>query len=538
MGRDEERAATALDWKNPYPTVRRPTFARNVVSTSQMLGSQAGLRMLLKGGNAIDAALATAITLTITEPISNGIGSDAFLIFWDGKQLHGYNGSGRSPKQWTPKYFAGHQSMPTRGPNSVTVPGCVATWAEVSKMFGRLPFKALFEPAIEYAERGFPVSQFVSTRWQQQIEELKVQPGFEQYFMPNGRAPLPGEMFRIPDAAKTLRRIAETKGKAFYKGEIAAQIAAHSQAHGGAMTEADLAAHKGEWTTPLEMHYKGLTVHELPPNGQGIVCLIALGILAHLDVDRYPVDSADSTHLQIEAVKLAFADAYRYVSEPKTLEFDPQHLLDTEYLKSRAKLIDPKRAQVFAHGKPPKSSGTVYLTAADADGMMVSMIQSNFAGFGSGCVVPDTGVSLQNRGNGFVLTPGHPNRVGPRKRPYQTIIPGFITKNGQPLMSFGLMGGNMQPQGHTQLVVRMADYGQGPQAAIDGPRFRFVQGLEINCEVSFPQSSLEELTRRGHQIKAMPEGYFDYGCSQIIRSMGDGYAVASDARRDSLAVGF
>ncbi len=538
MGSNDARTLAQLDWTNPYPTVRRPTVARNVVSTSQMVGSQAGLRMLLQGGNAIDAALATAICLTVTEPISNGIGSDAFLIFWDGKQLQGYNGSGRAPAKWTPEYFAGQKSMPMRGWNSVTVPGCVATWAEVSQKFGRLPFEKLFEPAIDYAERGYIVSPFVATRWASQVEELKVQPGFSDTFMPNGRAPQPGELFKMPDAGKTLRRIAETKGEAFYRGDIAAKIAAHSQAHGGVMTEADLAAHTNEWATPLAMNYRELTVHELPPNGQGIVALIALGILSNFDMASHPVDSADSAHLQIEAIKLAFADAYRYVSEPKTLEFDAQHLLDPDYLKSRARLIDRKQAQAFAHGKPPRSGGTVYLNAADADGMMVSMIQSNFSGFGSGCVVPGTGVSMQNRGNGFVLTPGHPNLVGPGKRPYQTIIPGFITRNGQPLMSFGLMGGNMQPQGHTQVVVRMADYGQSPQAAIDGPRFRFVGGKEINCEMGFGTATLEELARRGHELKAMPEGYFDYGCSQIIRRLDDGYLAASDARRDSLAVGF
>ncbi len=529
---------SSLSWDLPYTVRRNPTPARNVVSTSQMLGAQAGLRMMLQGGNAIDAALATAICLTITEPISNGIGSDAFAIIWDGKQLHGLNASGRAPSKWTPEFFAGRSSMPMRGWNSVTVPGCVAGWLDMSQKFGKLSFESLFEPAIEYAEAGYIVSPFVARRWAMQVEELKVQPGFSQYFMPSGRAPEPGEMFRIPDAAKTLRRIAHSRGEAFYQGELAAKIAAHSEANGGVMTVLDLAGHTNEWVKPLEMTYRDLTIHEIPPNGQGIVCLIALGILKNLDIDRYPVDSPDSTHAQIEAVKLAFADAYRYVSEPSTLEFDSNLLLDPDYLKQRAKLIDMKRAQIFSHGKPPKTGGTVYLTAADASGMMVSMIQSNFAGFGSGCVVPDTGISMQNRGNGFVLTPGHPNRVGPGKRPFQTIIPGFITKNGQPLMSFGLMGGNMQPQGHTQLVVRMADYHQGPQAAIDAPRFRFVGGLEINCEQTYPEATLQELARRGHDIKAMPDGYFDYGCSQIIRKLDVGYVACSDARRDSLAVGF
>ena len=529
---------SALSWDLPYPVRRNPTPARNVVATSQMLGAQAGLRMLLQGGNAVDAALATAICLTITEPISNGIGSDAFAIIWDGTRLHGLNASGRAPAKWTPEYFAGRSGMPMRGWNSVTVPGCVAGWIDMSQKFGKLPFESLFAPAIEYAEDGYIVSPFVARRWATQVDELQVQPGFSQYFMPNGKPPQAGELFRIPDAGKSLRRIAQSRGEAFYQGELAAQMAGHAAANGGVMAVADLAAHKNEWVKPLTMDYRDFTVHEIPPNGQGIVCLIALGILKNLDIDRYPVDSPDSVHVQVEAVKLAFADAYRYVSEPQTLEFDPNHLLDPDYLKQRAKRIDMQHAQVLGHGKPPKTGGTVYLTAADANGMMVSMIQSNFAGFGSGCVVPGTGISMQNRGNGFVLTSGHPNQVGPGKRPFQTIIPGFITKNGQPLMSFGLMGGNMQPQGHTQLVLRMADHGQGPQAAIDGPRFRFVQGLEINCENSFPEATLKELARRGHAIKAMPDGYFDYGCSQIIRKLDAGYVACSDARRDSLAVGF
>jgi gamma-glutamyltranspeptidase/glutathione hydrolase len=264
---------------------------------------------------------------------------------------------------------------------------------------------------------------------------------------------------------------------------------------------------------------------------------MALGILSHFDVASHPVDSADSLHLQIEAVKLAFADAYRYVADPRFMDVKPAQMLDAAYLKTRAKLIDMKRAQDFGHGKPP-SGGTVYLAAADASGMMVSMIQSNFNGFGSGVVVPGTGISLQNRGCGFVLTPGHPNQVAPRKRPFHTIIPGFVTKGGEPVMTLGLMGGSMQPQGHTQLMVRMADYGQNPQAAIDAPRFRIVQGLEVNVEPGFAPSVLEELTRRGHRIAALPLGYMDFGSSQLILRMKDGYAGAADPRRDSLAVGY
>jgi len=532
-----QRAAKPLVFDTPYPTRRRPTLARNVVSTSQPLAAQAGLRMLLAGGNAVDAALAAAITLTVVEPISNGIGSDAFAIIWDGKQLHGLNASGRSPAAWTPEYFKGHKTMPVRGWNSVSVPGCVSAWVDLSKRFGKLPFAKLFEPAIGYAAEGFVVTPFIAERWDPQVPELRGQPGFAEAFLRDGRSPRVGEIFRFPDQAKTLEKIAATKGDAFYRGELAEGIEAHAKANGGAMTRADLAAHANDWVGTISQDYRGLTVHEIPPNGQGIVCLMALGILSNFDVADYPVDSADSVHLQIEAVKLAFADAYRFVADPKAMEFAPARLLDPDYLKSRAKLIDTKRAQDFGHGSPPKG-GTVYLTAADASGMMVSMIQSNYLGFGSGVVVPGTGISLQNRGSGFVLMPGHPNLVAPSKRPFHTIIPGFVTRNGAPLMSFGLMGGSMQPQGHTQMMVRMADYGQGPQGAIDAPRFRIVQGRQVTFEDEWPATAIADLAARGHEVMKLPEDYNAFGCAQIAHRLEDGYLCASDARRDSLAAGF
>ena len=532
-----QRTAKPIVFDTPYPTHRRPTLARNVVSTSQPLAAQAGLRMLIAGGNAVDAALGAAITLTVVEPISNGIGSDAFAIIWDGKQLHGLNASGRSPAAWTPEYFKGQKAVPVRGWNSVSVPGCISAWVELSKKFGKLPFEKLFEPAIEYAANGFPVSPFVAERWNPQVPELRGQPGFADAFLPGGRSPRAGEIFRFPDQARTLEKIAATKGEAFYRGELAEKIEAHAGANGGAMKRADLAAHTNDWVGTISQDYRGLTVHEIPPNGQGIVCLMALGILSNFDVADHPVDSADSVHLQIEAVKLAFADAYRFVGDARAMQVSPEQLLDPDYLASRARLIDMKRAQDFGAGSPPKG-GTVYLTAADASGMMVSMIQSNFMGFGSGVVVPGTGVSLQNRGSGFVLSPGHPNQVAPGKRPFHTIIPGFVTRNGAPLMSFGLMGGSMQPQGHTQMMVRMADYGQGPQGAIDGPRFRVVQGLSVTFEEEWPEATVADLAARGHRVMKLPEDYNAFGCAQIAHRLEDGYLCASDARRDSLPVGF
>jgi len=525
-----------FSWELPYAWPRKPIFAANIVATSQPLAAQAGLAMLAAGGNAVDAILATAITLTLVEPVSNGIGSDAYAIIWDGQRLHGLNASGRSPAGWTPEFFAGQKGVPVRGWNSVSVPGCVSAWRALSERFGKLPFEKLFERAIGYGRDGFLVSLTIAGQWAAQTPELKLQPGFAEAFLSQGRPPAPGERFRFPAHAATLEKIAATKGDAFYKGELAEKLEVHAKAHSGVMKASDLAAHKPDWVDTLTMDYRGYTLHELPPNGQGIVALIALGILENFDVASLPVDSADSVHLQIEAVKLAFADAQAYVADIDHMPFPPKRLLDKGYLAARAKLIDMKKAQPFAAGTPPRG-GTVYLTAADASGMMVSMIQSNYMGFGSGVVVPGTGISLQNRGATFVLKEGHPNRVGPGKRPYQTIIPGFVTRDGKPVMSFGVMGGTMQPQGHTQVMVRIADYRQNPQAASDGPRFRWVQGLDVSVEGGFPAATLEELKRRGHRIVTVDD-YNQFGCAQMIWKLEGGYLAAGDPRRDGQAVGF
>jgi len=527
----------AFTYDFPYAWPRKPLLARNVVATSQPLAAQAGLSMYYAGGNAVDAILATAITLTLVEPVSNGIGSDLYAILWDGKAMHGLNSSGRSPALWTPEYFGDAKSMPARGWNSVSVPGCVAGWRALSEKFGKLPFAKLFEPAIRYGREGYLVSPTIAKQWALQAKELHSQPGFAEAFMPGGRPPAAGELFRFPEHASSLEKIAATKGEAFYKGELAEKMEAHAKQHNAAMRVSDLAAHTPQWQDTLTVGYRGYTVHELPPNGQGIVALIALGILEQFDVASLPVDSADSLHLQIEAQKLAFADALAYVADMDYMPFPPKQLLDPAYLKSRAALIDKKRAQPFAAGVPPKG-GTVYLTAADASGMMVSLIQSNYMGFGSGVVVPGTGISLQNRGATFVMKEGHPNRVGPKKKPYQTIIPGFLSKDGKPVMSFGVMGGTMQPQGHAQVVVRIADYGQNPQAACDGPRFRWVQGMEVNVEGGFAPAVLSDLAARGHKLAELKEGYMDFGSCQAIWKLEDGYLAASDPRRDGQAVGY
>lgn len=540
--------AMNFDFHNPYASTRLPLFARNVVSTSHPLAAQAGLRMLLKGGNAVDAAIAAAAALTITEPVSNGLGSDAFCILWDGQRLHGLNASGPAPDSWTPAYFErkyGVQAAPPkRGWDSVTVPGAVAAWVALSDRFGKLPFADLLEPAIEVAERGYLIPVVVQQKWAAATPELHSQPGFAQSFLPWGRAPQVGELFRFPAAARGLRAIAQSKGRAFYEGEIAQALEKFSADHGGSLSVGDLAGYQPEWVEPIAKSYRGYTVHEIPPNGQGIAALMALGILSHFDLASLPVDGVASQHLQIEAMKLAFADVYRYVADPRSMEISPDQMLDEAYLASRARLIDVRRAQRFAAGNPVKG-GTIYLTAADESGMMVSFIQSNYMGFGSGVVEPTYGVSLQNRGHGFSTDPAAlnaANRVAPGRRPFHTIIPAFLTRQGQPVMSFGVMGGNMQPQGHMQTLVRMIDYGQNPQAACDAPRWRFNQGLNINAEAGLNPQTIGGLQALGHELDVINDSYQDFGAGQFIWRAGDpsveGYVVASDGRRDGQAVGF
>ncbi len=528
---------TRFTWEFPYSSQRMPVLAANVVATSQPLAAQAGLRMLSMGGNAVDAALATAITLTVVEPTMNGIGSDAFALVWDRTQLRALNASGRAPKAWSPARFASHNTMPLAGWDSVTVPGVVSGWAALSARFGQLAFAELFAPAIGYAENGFLVSPTVARQWQTQAPQLMDQPGFAEAFLPGGRAPVAGELFRNPSQARTLKSIAESHGEAFYRGELAQKIAAASRSQGGAMTTEDLAAHQPDWIEPIGQDYRGMRLHEIPPNGQGIAALMALGILGNFDLAQVPVDSADSMHLQMEAMKLAFADVYRYVADPSSMKISAATMLNPDYLRSRAALIDRGRAQDFGHGVPP-GSGTVYLTVADASGMMVSYIQSNYNGFGSGVVVPDTGISLHNRGFGFSLQSGHPNQVGPGKRPFHTIIPAFVTQGGEPLMSFGVMGADMQPQGHVQMMVRIADYGQNPQAAADGPRWKVFKGRQIAIEHAVTASVAAELARRGHQVRQTERWNMEFGASQLIYRVDGGYLAASEPRRDGQAVGF
>jgi gamma-glutamyltranspeptidase / glutathione hydrolase len=367
------------------------------------------------------------------------------------------------------------------------------------------------------------------------VPDLKEVPGFAEHFMPRGRAPEAGEKFVAPAHARTLERIAATRGEAFYRGELAQRMVDHARSHGGAMTSDDLATHTVDWVEALAHDYRGYSLHEIPPNGQGIAAQIALGILEGFDMGAIPVDSADSLHLQIEAMKLAFADAYEYVSDADTMRVKNADLLDKEYLRARSRQVDPKRAKAPQHGMPGRG-GTVYLTSADQSGMMVSYIQSNYQGFGSGIVVD--GISMQNRGYGFVLRPGHANIVAPRKRPFHTIIPAFVTQQGRPVMSYGVMGGSMQAQGHAQVMVRLGDYRQNPQAASDAPRWRVGDGGEINIEQGVSPEVVADLERRGHRMVRADRWSTDFGRAQLIYKLDDGYLGASERRTDGQAVGF
>jgi gamma-glutamyltranspeptidase/glutathione hydrolase len=526
-----------MHWALPYPSRRQPICAANVVATSQPLATQAGVAMLARGGSAVDAALATAITLTVVEPCSNGIGSDLFAILWDGKGLAGLNASGRAPAAWSRERFAGQSQMPQRGFDTVTIPGAVSGWVALSQRYGKLPFEDLFEPAIRYARDGYPVSPVVAEKWKLAAPLMPQGLGWQEHFLVAGRAPVAGERFASPAMAATLQQIAATRGEAFYRGALADAIVAHAKAHGGAHTRDDFERHTLDWVTPLAIDYRDVTVQQIPPNGQGIAALMALGMLQSFDLGALPPDSVASQHLQIEAMKLAFADAHRYVSDAATMTVTPQALLDRDYLRGRARLIDPARAQSFGPGDPPRG-GTVYICAADASGMMVSLIQSNYMGFGSGVVVPGTGISLQNRGAGFSLERGHPNEIAGGKRPFHTIIPGFATRNGTPFAAFGVMGGPIQPPGHVQTVVRMADYAMNPQAALDAPRWKVNVGRSIDLEASASRELREGLIALGHRLESVPDSYMDFGAGQVIVKAQNGYVAASDPRRDGQAAGF
>ena len=527
-----------MDFSFPYPSQRMPVMGRNIVATSQPLAAQAGLQALADGGNAVDAAVAAAIALTVVEPTSNGIGGDLFAIVWDGERLHGLNASGRSPAGLDLARYRGMTEMPLRGWDAVTVPGAVSGWVELARRFARLPLTRLAAPAADYARNGFLVSPITAYHWGRAADVFGGFDAFAAGFLPGGRAPHAAERFAFPDQAATLEEIAETAGETFYRGRLAHAIAADAARHGAAMTVDDLATHRSEWVQPISVGYHGAELYELPPNGQGIAALIALGILRHRPEASAPLETADSVHVQVEAMKLGLADLARYAADPDSMDVVVEQLLDDTYLAERAATIDMARAGDPGFGVP-KRGGTVYATTADADGMMVSLIQSNYHGFGSGIVIPETGIAMQNRGAGFVLEPGHPNVLAAARRPLNTIIPGFLMRDGSPLMSFGVMGGAMQAQGHLQMVVRTVDHDQNPQEASDAPRWRVDAGRALAVESGFDADAVAELRARGHEISVAPRGdTAGFGGAQLIRRVPDGYVAGSDHRKDGQAVAF
>jgi gamma-glutamyltranspeptidase / glutathione hydrolase len=512
---------------------------RGAVATSQPLATLAGMQMLWAGGNAVDAAIATAITLTVVEPTSNGIGSDAFALVWHDGQLHGLNASGKSPKAMTCDRFAGMNQVPNLGWLSVTVPGAVSAWKSLWERWGKLPFEQLFEPAIHYAEHGFPVSPETVRAWRQAtrtylpLTQPEFQP-FKSVFFPGDRAPSPGEIWASPAHAATLRDIAQTAGESFYRGKLAEQIANFAAATNGLITQTDLANHQADWVKPISTSYRDFTVWEIPPNTQGLAALIALNILEGYDLNRFSRESVESYHLHIEAMKLAFADTHAYVADSNYLPFPIEKLLDKLYAAQRKQCIGQTAIPLAEPGLP--QGGTVYLATADQD-FMVSLIQSNYAGFGSGILIPNTGIALQNRGSGFTLEPGHPNQVGAEKRSFHTIIPGFLTQGNEPLAAFGVMGGSMQPQGHVQVVTNLVDYHLNPQAALDAPRWRFVQGNRVILEQSVGRSIISGLSDRGHDIQLSAEG-LNFGKGQIILKQASTLIAASEPRADGMAIVF
>lgn len=528
-----------FSFSQPYPSLRSPVMAGNVLASSQPLATQAGLKAMQRGGNAVDAALAAAITLTVVEPNNNGLGSDAFAMVWDGRQLLGINGSGRAPAAWSAARFAGLESMPVFGMDSVTVPGAVSVWIALSERFGKLPFEALFEDAAAHANYGYPVGPVTARSWQEAAHTYAGFAEFEATFLQGGKGPpAAGDWICLPDHAKSLELIAATRGEAFYRGEIAEALLDYSRSQGGCLSRKDLAEHKADWTRPLSRSSRqaGVTLHELPPNCQGLTALIALGILDHLDIAGAKLDTARFYHLQIEAFRIASQLAAKHLADPDAMQVHPEALLQDSWLAELAGSIDPGRAG-RGEAELPGGEDTVYLAAADAEGIMVSFIQSNYLGFGSGMVVPGYGVSLQNRGSDFSLSPGHPNQVAGGKRPFHTIIPGFVTRKGAPLAAFGVMGGHMQAQGHLQMLVRCFIHGQNPQAASDAPRWHVTRKGRLALEPGFSPEVRDELLSLGHEPEPDP-GPQLFGGAQLVLRMQKGWCAASDHRKEGQAGGF
>ena len=521
----------------PYRTRRPLLHADNVVATSQPLAVQAGIDVLKSGGNAVDAAVATAITLTVVEPTNNGIGGDLFAIVWDGSRLQGLNSCGRSPRSLDYDYYQQMEAIPAKGWDSVTVPGAVRGWQMLSRRFGRLPFARLFDAAIHYAEKGFNVPPIMADAWHKAAADFADFPEFRRAFLINDQAPVSGQRFSCQDQATTLRRIAESGGSAFYDGDIAEQIAREAEVNGAALSFEDLAGHQSDWVDCLQVPWRSVKLHEIPPNGQGMFALLALAILEQCDLRDADIDETDFLHWQIEAMKLALSVGLDRICDADCLAEEPQSFISAIDFSALAASIDPNRAAFPITSMTP-DQGTVYLATADQGGMMVSLIQSNYHGFGSGIVIPGTGIALHNRGLGFNLVHGHPNCIAGGKRPYHTIIPAFVSRDGEAEMSFGVMGAHMQAQGHVQVMLRVYDHGQDVQTALDAPRWYLTPQFDLVVESGFSESTLNELRRRGHRFGEVPSAG-TFGGGQIIRkNPSGGFVAGSDFRKDGCAGGF
>jgi gamma-glutamyltranspeptidase/glutathione hydrolase len=541
---------------NPSFTTRSPAVGTHgMAATSQPLATLAAVDVLRAGGNAIDAAIAANAVLCVTEPTSCGLGGDLFAIVWDSRtrRLYGLNGSGRSPQGLTLQQFKdrGLSQIPQLGELPITVPGCVDGWCTLHQRFGKLPLDQVLAPAIGHANDGYALTEVIAREWAAGVAARKEFPGFADVFLPDGAAPTHGQTFRNPALAGTLQRIAAGGRDAFYQGETARTIDGFMRQIGGFLRAEDLAAHRSTWVEPVSVEYRGHHVWELPPNGQGIAALQMLQILKDYDLASAGFGSPDHLHYFVEAKKLAFEDRARFYADPDLVDVPVENLISAEYARQRRALIDPQRAAATVDaGHPGLVHGdTIYLTTADKDRNMVSLIQSNFRGFGAGPCPPGLGFCLQNRGELFDLTPGRANSYSPGKRPFHTIIPAFVTKEGQPVMSFGVMGGDMQPQGHVQILMNLLDFDMGLQAAGDAPRVRHEGsstptgqpaeplGGKIHLESGFPAETWAQLEQRGHQVVAGDGGFGGYQAIWYDASRGV-YFGATESRKDGIALGY
>ena len=532
--------------KQSFPSRRSVVVSNHgIVATSQPLAAQAGASMLLQGGNAIDATIATAAALNVVEPMSTGLGGDAFALVYLSRsnELKALNASGRAPYAATLEALLnlGYPKMPETGIHTVTIPGALDGWCSLLNKYGTMSLAQVLAPAIELAEHGFPVTEIIGHNWKMNIAKLQSNASAARTYLIDGRAPEPSEIFKQPDLVRTFKKIAMGGRDVFYKGEIAEAIAACSREHGGLITMQDLSDHTSTWVTPISTNYHGYDIYECPPNGQGLIALLALNILEGYDLRSLGHNSSGYLHLLIEAVKLAFADADKYVADPDFVDIPLEGLLSKSYAEQRRRLIDTNKArQAVEAGVPNIEGDTVYLAVTDKEGNSLSFINSLYNGFGSGIVVDGIGICLQNRGSLFSLEAGHPNCIEPHKRPYHTIIPAMVFKDSHLFLTFGVMGGFMQPQGHIQVLLNIIDFGMDVQTALDAPRFRYIQGNECAFESGIRPSVLQRLTNKGHHIVEMDDPYsqqFGGGQSIMVHPSTKVLLAGSDPRKDGCAIG-